>query len=524
MPWHHLLVCFILCPSVVVVGQECEDRFGVEIKSVTPVRSCHCGSAWKFWRVLETNTVEIHGPLSYARVAKLASADSSLLTTASLMIKQAWSTFALRHSSIGNNAELSKNLTERWQGNVCSQRRNDECAIEFSPYGTSCIEIDTIVPTNSEFRIVWHRNLTSRKKRSIVIVLCTLLFMFSDWFSEATSLQYGVGVVAGVLASVLILFAFVLHACGGLSGRSHAARFRLAALAAFGFGYVQLVSTYITSSLTRILTDWPLACAFYLCFSTSASIAGTRAILRTGLVPDFVRAAARLSALLLALIASASATVTFIFIFILLLSDNLSTIRFYLSSSSLVEEDDLDEQHHHTLSFSRRRYFILLLASILSITPLFIAFSFKTAITLTFCIFASTFLLIIFRRLPFLPRNFSTTNFDSNQSDSNPPPIFLHGHRFLSQAEYEEQTRSTTEAALKDLFQDPAYAAWLTQNHNRLSRTPPSTNTYTLSGARRRRRTSSTSRSYNKTPHHYDVSSSDSAKDLLDEDDDDDDL
>ena len=46
---------------------------------------------------------------------------------------------------------------------------------------------------------------------------------------------------------------------------------------------------------------------------------------------------------------------------------------------------------------------------------------------------------------------------------------YLHGHKFLTQDEYEAQAKRTTDAAMLALAQSPGYAAWLAKNHGRIS-------------------------------------------------------
>ena len=46
---------------------------------------------------------------------------------------------------------------------------------------------------------------------------------------------------------------------------------------------------------------------------------------------------------------------------------------------------------------------------------------------------------------------------------------FLHGHRFLTKAEFDDEGERATRDAVAALAATPAYAAWLAENHGRLT-------------------------------------------------------
>lgn len=77
-------------------------------------------------------------------------------------------------------------------------------------------------------------------------------------------------------------------------------------------------------------------------------------------------------------------------------------------------------------------------------------------------------------RLPATPRR-ATPPRRSTAGTPLPASNSLHGHAFLSQDEYAEESRRATQQGIEALIQSPAYGAWMARNHNRLTLAPGET-------------------------------------------------
>ena len=420
----------------------------LSVAAAAPLRSCSKGAPyWKVWHALDASKATISGA---SKIAVQPSLDSSVVL------------FATR---LANN-------TNQWTTQHCKK----DCEVRFSPFGESCVSSD-----QNETVVRW--TLERQFKRQVLTIIAVVSYLGADRLSEATSLHYGVGVCAGIAASLLVLVGLAFHFLGGGPSHESGRRVRFATFLGLTFGYARLVQRFVLGGIWRFVHDWPIACGVYVVVSASASVAGTRAVLRTGLVPDFVRTGARLVGLLLVVAcASPSAVATVLLVMALVLSDYVAEAKWILAKAS-----DLC-----VYAFYAALVVLAAFASVKLLGPLrLLADKANVAIKLvvakqpivftppqlgssssllvvTTSVIAAVVLLALFSRRK--PWSF----FSRRCPVAGPPPNYLHGHRFLTDAEYKAQGQQETATALAALTRDPMYAQWLAQNHHRLAAPSPS--------------------------------------------------
>lgn len=363
------------------------------------VASCRTGAAaWQVWRVFDAQTAIVEGPVGALRVTQRASADSSFLVAPSWLLQAAVACYK------GNRVSLEPiNATVA----LCPPpwaRETHKCAVSFSPFGESCVSVAArpLQWTAGNASVRWTSEGRSRRVVMALAALC--LHVSADWLAEATTLHYTVGVTTGVVAMAVLVVALIVHVAGSsLAGRRNTARFRVATVTAFALGYFTMLWHYALEGLVSLVQLWPRLLAAYVCLSAGAAVAGTRVVLRSRVVPDFVRTVVRVAALLVAANSSRSATAGLAFVCGLVLHKS----PFFDSA------------------FVRGAWIAL-------------------------------------RR----PSTSSPSFFGVDDEPAGVPSTnYLYGHRFLSEDEYQQEARDYTKQALRSLARSTEFADWLVKEH-----------------------------------------------------------
>lgn len=361
--------------------------------------SCRSGAAaWQVWRVFDAQTAVIEGPVNALRVTQRASADSSYVVAPSWLLQAAVAMYK------GNRVSLEAiNATVA----LCPPpwaRETRKCAVSFSPFGESCVSA-TARPlqwTAGNASVRWTSEGRSRRVVMALAALC--LHVSADWLAEATTLHYTVGVTTGVVAMAVLVVALIVHLAGSsLAGRRNTARFRVATVTAFALGYFTVLWHYALEGIASLVQLWPRLLAAYVCLSAGAAVAGTRVVLRSRVVPDFVRTVVRVAALFVAANSTRSAAAGLVFVCGLVLHKS----PFFDSA------------------FVRGAWMAL--------------------------------------RRPNTPSIFAVA--DDDEPAGVPSTNYLYGHRFLSEDEYQQQGRDYTKQALRSLARSDDFADWLVKEH-----------------------------------------------------------
>lgn len=299
-----------------------------------------------------------------------------------------------------------------------------KCVLFFSPFDDSCVRVEA-TPSSSLSSLLGvnsrHQNYTVRwrsddglgRRRRVVLALTAFTAsQAADWLAEATTLHFAIGVSTGVLASAVIVVGCCLHFCGsGLGGRRYASRFRIATLVVVALGYATMLWQTALGGVAYFARVWPISLAVYLCFSIAASVAGTTLVLRSGIVTDFVSIACRIAALFLAFNSTHSITAGFAFA-IALCAYNPP----FAASAAFVRRTAQDGAAHPLKK--------------------------KEHVLESICLHANlprraSFAAFLSRKLTALWRHQSPADHEVPRPATN----FLHDHRFLNIAEYNEQSR-----------------------------------------------------------------------------------
>jgi len=194
-------------------------------------------------------------------------------------------------------------------------------------------------------------------------------------------------------------------------------------------------------------------------------------------VPDFVRTGARVAALLLVLnAASPSAVATLVFFAALVLSDYLAEALWLLDKArSLVFSGLVAAASVSAVVLASRWLLGPTLAALRRANDFLSEAPKNTAVPLTVAVVLATAACVVVAVVVFASHGGAPCCllWPPRRTPASPPPNFLHGHRFLTEAEYEQQGKRETERALAALTRDPQYAQWLAQNHHRLAAPSP---------------------------------------------------
>lgn len=375
-----------------------------------------CGAPpWQVWRLFDAKVATVNGPMKAARISYHSGLDSSLAVTISRFAGSAlrWLGFAIE-----GDLEVPAVLCPMpFTPNV------SKCVLFFSPFDNSCVRVEatksslsSLLGVNSKYEnytVRWRSDDGLGRRRRVVLALTAFTTsQAADWLAEATTLHFAIGVSTGVLASAVIVVGCCLHLCGnGLGGRRYASRFRVATLVVVALGYATMLWQTALGGVAYFVRVWPISLAIYLCVSIAASVAGTTLVLRSGIVTDFVSIACRVAALFLAFNSTHSITAGFAFAIALCAYNSP-----FAASAAFVRRSAQDRAAHHLKKNDQ----------ILEPTYHHANLPCRASVAA-----------FLSRKLTFFWRHQSAADYELNRPGTN----FLHDHRYLSIAEYDEQSR-----------------------------------------------------------------------------------
>ena len=287
------------------------------------------------------------------------------------------------------------------------------CALHFSPFARACVRVEARrrfrLGVDRNASVTWGDASTARQRRALFFGAAVAMHRSAATISEAYQLHYAMGVGTGVIFAAVLLVALLLSQVSTTPTR------RRGLVVATTLGYGLAVWKYFFRVAVHGLAAWPRVTATYVAVAAGASVLATRYVRSTAIFFDAVKGGCRTAALLLAFHATRSVGYGLV-----------AVLGFAYAGLT-----DADLPWRAALGA-----FAALLAGDAAAA-----------------------------RAP--PRR--------SAAAATPPrdgKNFLHGHRFLTKAEFDDEGERATRDAVAALAATPAYAAWLAENHGRLTVAP----------------------------------------------------
>ena len=281
------------------------------------------------------------------------------------------------------------------------------CVLHFSPFSEACVRVEA----RRRFRLGVDRNATvtwhSSGRAAQRRAAIFLAAVAAHRSAEALSEAYQLHYAMGVTTGVL--FSVVLLFALLFSYVSSPAK-RRGLVVATTLGYAAALWKYAASVALRAVGAYPRVAATYVAVAAGASVLCTRYVRSSAIFFDAVKAGCRIAAVGLAFHATRSVAASLALVLAFLWADYTDAVAMRAALAALAA----------LLSGEKR---------------------------------------------PAAARGRAPAGPAPPRDRTN----FLHGHRFLTAAEYDEETRRATDAAVLALAQSPDYAAWLVRNHARIA-------------------------------------------------------